>query len=95
MIKERIRGSIPFLPSADFFFQANALAAKEIIPGHNLFLQPKVRVDKLRRLLCDRNVSQVHSFQSRVQDTKLMVEHLALTDNFYQVVSLFPLFLLP
>ena len=93
MIKERIRGSILLLPRP-FFFQANVLVAKEkSSPVTIFFLQPKLRVNKLRRFLCDRNVSQVHSFQKRVHDRKLIVEHFALTDNFFQVVSVFPLFL--
>ena len=49
MIKKRIRGSISLLPLAIFFFffsfQANVLAAKEIIPGDDLFLLPTLRVD--------------------------------------------------
>ena len=94
MIKERIQGSNPLLPPADFFFSSKCSSSKKkIIPGDNLFLQPKVRVDKLRWFLCDRNVSQVHSFQKKVHNQKLIVKHFALTDNFFQVVSVFPLFL--
>ena len=50
-IKKRIRISISLLRSANFFFQANVRAAKEIIPGDNLFLLPTLRCDKLQRLL--------------------------------------------
>ena len=91
MIKKRIQRSNPLLPSANFFFQANVLAAKEIIPGVNLFLLSLLQVDKLRRLLFDRNASQVHSFLKSIHDPKLMVGQFALTDIFL-VVSVFPLF---
>ena len=74
MIKKRIRGRIPLLPSAIFFLAANA-----IISGNYLFLL--LRVDKLRRLLLDRDVSKVHSFQKSTHDPKLTVGHFALADK--------------
>ena len=92
MIKKGIRRSIPLLPSANFFFQANVLAVKEIIPGDNLFLLPTLQVDKLRRLLFDRNVSQVHSFLKSIPDPKLMVGQFALTDIFFQLFLYFHFF---
>ena len=63
--KKENPGKDSFPSFCQFFFQANALAAKEIIRGENLFLVPTLRFDKLRRLLFDRNVSQVHSFLKR------------------------------
>ena len=66
------------------FFQANVLAAKEIIPGDNLFLLPTLRVDKPRRLLFDRKVSQVHCF----------LLDILLWPIILLVVSVLPLFLL-
>ena len=69
MITEKIRGWIPILPSANFLFiQISVLAAKEIIPGDNIFLLPRFRADKLQRLLFDRKVSHVHSFLKSVHD---------------------------
>ena len=72
------------------FFKANVIAAKAIISGENLSLLPALRVDKVRRLLFDRHVSQVHSFLKSVHDPKIMVGHFPLTDNF-SIVSVFPL----
>ena len=72
-----------FTSLSEFFFKASVLAAKEILPGDNLFLLPTLRdVDKLRCLLFDRNVSQVHSLLKNAHDLKLTVGHFALTDNF-------------
>ena len=75
-----------------FFFQANVLAAKEIIHGDNLFLLPTLRVDKLPRLLFDRNVSWVHSSLKSIHDLKFMVGQFALTDNFFQLFLYFHFF---
>ena len=92
-LKEGIQRSIPLLRFVQpFFFQANVLAVKEIIPGDNLFLLPTLRFDKLRRLLLDRNVSQVHSFLKNIHDPKFVVGQFALTDIFSQLFLYFYFF---
>ena len=94
MISERIRGRIPLLPSANFLLvQMNVLAAKESIPGDNIFLLPRLRADKLNRFLFDRKVSYVHSFLKSVHDPKLMLRKFALTNIFLSIVFVYPLFL--
>ena len=92
MIKKENPEKYSFTSFGQFFFQANVIAAKEIIAGDNVFLLPTLRVDKLRRLLFDRNVSQVHSFLKSIHDPRLRVGQFALTDSFFQLFLYFHFF---
>ena len=58
------------------------------------FLLLTLRVDKLLRLLFDRNVSQVHSFLKNVHIPKLIVGHFALTDYFVSCFCISTIFCL-
>ena len=88
--KKENPGKDSFTSFYHFFFQANALAEKEIICGDNLFLVPTLRFHKLRRLLFDRKVSQVHSFLKRLRPEAYGCT--GLFDGYFFLVSVFPLF---